>query len=110
MLDVARALKERKAARIYAFSTFGLFTNGLERFDECYKDGTISKIITTNVTYQTPELLGREWYESADLSKYIALLIDNLNHDVSISSILDPTDRIQSRIEEYKLKHTIDER
>ncbi len=110
MIDVAKELKRRNARRVFCMCTFGLFTNGLERFDECYKDGTISKIITTNVTYQTPELLGREWYESADLSKYIALLIDNLNHDVSISSILDPTDRIQSRIEEYKLNHTIDER
>ena len=78
-------------------------------FDECYENGIIEKVITTNLTYQMPELLAREWYASADLSKYIALLIDHLNHDASISDILDQTERIQARINEYKEKHTISE-
>ena len=109
MLDVAKQLKARKARRVYCMCTFGLFTNGLEIFDEAYKDGTIEKVITTNLTYQMPELLAKEWYASADLSKYIALLIDHLNHDASISDILDQTERIQARINEYKEKHTITE-
>lgn len=107
MLDVAKQLKDRKANRVYCMSTFGLFTSGLEVFDDCYKKGIIEKVITTNLTYQTPELLSREWYASADLSKYIALLIDHLNHDASISDLLDQTERIQTRINEYKVKHTI---
>lgn len=110
MIDVARELKRRKAKRVFCMCTFGLFTGGLERFDKCYEDGIISRIITTNLTYQTPELLSREWYVSSDMSKYIALLIDNLNHDVSISSILDPTERIRARIAEYKQTHTIVEK
>ena len=107
MRDVAKQLKDRKANRVYCMSTFGLFTSGLEVFDDCYKKGIIEKVITTNLTYQTPELLSREWYASADLSKYIALLIDHLNHDASISDLLDQTERIQTRINEYKVKHTI---
>lgn len=107
MLDVAQQLKERKANRVYCMCTFGLFTSGLEVFDDCYQKGIIEKVITTNLTYQTPELLSREWYASADLSKYIALLIDHLNHDASISDLLDQTERIQTRINEYKVKHTI---
>lgn len=109
MLDVARHMKKRGANRVYCMSTFGLFTNGLEIFDECYKEGVIEKVITTNLTYQMPELLARDWYASADLSKYIALLIDHLNHDASISDLLDQTERIQARINEYKVKHTISE-
>ncbi len=109
MLDVARQLKSRKAHRIYCMSTFGLFTSGLEIFDKSYEEGLFEKVITTNVTYQSPELLSRPWYASADLSKYIALLIDHLNHDASISDLLDQTDRIHARITEYKEKHTITE-
>ena len=109
MLDVAKQLKNRKARRVYCMCTFGLFTNGLELFDQYYKDGIIEKVITTNLTYQPKDLLSREWYASADLSKYIALLIDHLNHDASISDILDQTERIQARINEYKVKHTITE-
>lgn len=102
MIDVAKELKVRKARRVFAIATYGLFTNGLAEFDKCYEEGIISKVISTNLTYQTPELMEREWYESSDLSKYIALLIDHLNHDASISQILNPTERIQNRIEEYK--------
>lgn len=107
MLDVARQLKMRKAKRVFALATFGLFTAGLEVFDKAYEDGIIDKVITTNVTYQNPELFSREWYDSADMSKYIAILIDHLNHDASISDLLDPSERIQARISEYKEKHTI---
>lgn len=107
MLDVARQLKERKARRVYALATFGLFTNGLEIFDKAYEDGIIEKVITTNLTYQMPELFDRKWYGSADLSKYIATLIDHLNHNASISTLLDQSERIQARIQEYKEFGTI---
>lgn len=109
MLDVAKQLKARKAKRVYCLCTFGLFTSGLEVFDKAKEDGIIEKVITTNLTYQTPELLSRDWYISADMSKYIALLIDHLNHDASISTLLDPTDRINDRIAEYREHHTIRE-
>jgi ribose-phosphate pyrophosphokinase len=102
MLDVARALKDRKASRIYAFSTFGLFTSGLDKFDEAYKEGIIDRVLTTNLVYQAPELLSREWYISCDMSKYIAYLIDTLNHDASISDLLNPVERINNIIERYR--------
>ncbi len=109
MFDVAKELKRRKAKRIFCFSTFGLFTKGLDKFDEYYEKGIIYKVFTTNLTYQTPELLQKEWYVNTDMSKYIALIIDTLNHDSSISPLLDPMDRIKSRIEEYKVKRTIED-
>lgn len=109
MLDVAKQLKNRKAKRVFCVSTFGLFTAGLELFDNAKKEGIIEKVITTNLTYRTEELLSRDWYITADMSKYIALLIDHLNHDASISEILDPSDRIQDRIAEYRKSHTIRE-
>jgi ribose-phosphate pyrophosphokinase len=102
MIDVAKQLKERKAKRVFCLSTFGLFTNGLQRFDEAFEQGLIHRVITTNLTYQNPDLFDREWYVSADVSKYIALIIDNMNHDASISEILNPTERIKRRVEEYK--------
>ncbi len=102
MLDVAYELKKRKARRIFVCATFGLFTNGLKRFDEAYKEGLIYRIITTNLIYQTDELLSRPYYISADMSKYIAILIDTLNHDQSISDLLDPTDRIRKILKKYK--------
>ena len=101
MLDVARALKDRKASRIYAFSTFGLFTSGLDAFDKAYEEGLIDKVFTTNLIYQSPELLSRDWYVSCDMSKYIAYLIDTLNHDASISDLLNPVERINNIIERY---------
>ena len=104
MLDVAKQLKARGAGRIFVFSTFGLFTSGLERFDQAYEQGLISKICTTNTVYQTPELLSREWYVSCDMSKYIALLIDTLNHDGSISDLLEPYERINKFVAQYKAK------
>ena len=101
MLDVARELKRRKAGRIFVASTFGLFTNGLEKFDKAYEEGLIYRVLTTNLVYQPKELLEREYYISADMSKYIALLIDTLNHDGSISGLLSPTDKIHAILEEY---------
>ena len=102
MLDVAKQLKDRKANRIFAASTFGLFTNGLEKFDAAYEQGILDGVLTTNLIYQTPELLERPWYINCDLSKYIALIIDTLNHDGSISDILNPSGRIQNIVEKYK--------
>ena len=98
MIDVATELKKRKANRIFVVATFGLFTNGLERFDEAVADGTIYKVVTTNLTYQTPELLAKPYYINCDLSKYIAYIIDTLNHDSSISDLLNPYDRIQRQV------------
>ncbi len=102
MLEVAGELKKRKAGRIFVFSTFGLFTNGLEKFDEYYDKGIITKVLTTNLVYQPEELLKREWYISCDLSKYIAYIIDTLNHDSSISDLLVPSERIQNIVARYK--------
>ena len=102
ILDVATELKRRKAKRIFAAATFGLFTNGMEKFDKAYEDGIISGILTTNLIYQTPELLSKPYYINCDMSKYIALIIDTLNHDGSISSILSPNERIQHVIQKYK--------
>ena len=101
ILDVARQLKQRKAKRIFAAATFGLFTNGLDKFDKAYEEGTIDAILTTNLIYQTPELLERPYYINCDMSKYIALMIDTLNHDGSISSILNPIDRIHNVVDNY---------
>ena len=102
VLEVAAGLKERKAGKIFICATFGLFTNGLERFDKAYENGLIDGVITTNLIYQTPELLSREWYIDCDMSKYIAYLIDTLNHDTSISDLLNPNERIQSVVARYK--------
>ena len=105
MIDVATELKKRNANRIFVVSTFGLFTNGLERFDKAVADGTIYKVVTTNLTYQTPELLSRPYYINCDMSKYIAYIIDTLNHDSSISDLLNPYDRIQKLVSKYKKEH-----
>lgn len=102
MIDVATELKKRKANRIFVVATFGLFTNGLERFDKAVADGTIYKVLTTNLTYQTPELLAKPYYINCDMSKYIAYIIDTLNHDSSISDLLNPYDRIQRLVAKYK--------
>nr|WP_300325213.1 ribose-phosphate pyrophosphokinase [uncultured Anaerostipes sp.] len=102
MIDVARQLKSRNARRVFCLSTFGLFTNGLDVFDQAIEEGVIEKVITTNLTYQTPELLERDWYVSADVGKYVALLIDTLNHDASISDLLNPTDRIKEYLAKYE--------
>ena len=100
--EVARELKKRKAGRVFIAATFGMFTNGLEQFDRYYEDGLIDRILTTNLIYQTPELLSREYYISVDMSKYIALLIDSINHDSSISEILEPTARVRRALERHR--------
>ncbi len=102
MIDVATELKKRKANRIFVVATFGLFTNGLEKFDKAVAEGLIYKVVTTNLTYQTPELLSRDYYINCDMSKYIAYIIDTLNHDASISDLLDPYDRIERLVKKYK--------
>ncbi len=107
MLDVARQLKSRKANRIFAASTFGLFTNGMEIFDKAYEEGLISRVLTTNLIYQTPELLEKPYYISCDMSKYIALIIDTLNHDASLSEVLSPLSRITNIVNKYNAGETI---
>ncbi|MDF2610270.1 MAG: hypothetical protein K0R92_1744 [Lachnospiraceae bacterium] len=102
MLDVAKELKSRNAGRIFVCSTFGLFTNGFDKFDEAYEQGLIYRVLTTNLVYQPEELLKKEYYINVDMSKYIALLIDTLNHDNSISQLLSPTERIQNLLNRYK--------
>ena len=104
MIDVATELKRRKANRIFVASTFGLFTNGLKKFDEAYKSGLIYRVMTTNLVYQPQELLEREYYINVDMSKYIALLIDTLNHDCSIAEYLNPTERIEKILKKYHQK------
>ena len=102
MIEVATELKRRKAKRIYAAATFGLFTNGMDKFDKAYEDGVLTGILTTNLIYQSPELLSRPYYINCDMSKYIALLVDTLNHDGSISTLLNPNERIQHVLQEYR--------
>ena len=99
MIDVASELKKRGASRVFCATTFGLFTNGFDKFDEAYEKGIIDKILTTNLVYQPDELLSKPWYINVDMSKYMALLIDTLNHDSSISDLLNPVDRIQKRVQ-----------
>lgn len=102
ILDVARQLKKRNAKRIFIAASFGLFTNGFEVIDRAYEEGVFDRILTTNLVYQSPELLSKPYYINCDLSKYIAYIIDTLNHDTSISDLLDPNERIQTLVGEYK--------
>ena len=106
MIDVASELKKRGASRVFCATTFGLFTNGFDKFDEAYEKGIIDKILTTNLVYQPDELLSKPWYINVDMSKYMALLIDTLNHDSSIIDLLNPVDRIQKRVKEYNERYT----
>lgn len=101
ILDAAKELKRRKANRIFVAATFGLFTNGLDKFDEAYEKGIFHRILTTNLIYQTPELLTKPWYINVDMSKYIALIIDTMNHDNSISQLLNPVERIHNILKKY---------
>ena len=105
MIDVAAELKRRKAKRVFCATTFGLFTNGFKKFDEAYENGVIDRVLTTNLVYQPEELLSKPWYINVDMSKYMALLIDTLNHDSSISDLLNPVDRIQKRVKEYNERY-----
>jgi ribose-phosphate pyrophosphokinase len=107
MLDVAKELKRRKARKVFVCATFGLFTNGLAEFDKYYEEGLIDRVLTTDLIYQKPELLERPYYVDVSMGKYLALLIDALNHDVSISHLLNPADRIQTLVERYKREQEI---
>lgn len=102
ILEVARELKAHKARNIYMCATFGLFTNGIEKFDEAYEEGVFTKLITTNLIYQTPELLSKPYYVGCDMSKFIALLIDALNHDASMGPLLNPSARIRKVVDKFK--------
>lgn len=104
MLDLAYELKKKKAGRIFAYATYAIFTNGLEKFDKAYKDGIIDGVFGTNLTYRTPELLSREWFHEVDVSKYIAYFIEAINHDVSISKIIDPHEKIENLLKSYGMK------
>lgn len=102
LLDVAKQLKEKGAKRIFNFATFGLFTDAFDKFDQAYKDGLIDRIFTTNLVYRTPELLAKEWYVEVNMCKYVAYIIDTLNHDDTISNLLDPAKRIHKLVEKHK--------
>ena len=102
MLEVAALLKKRGAAKIFMCATFGLFTNGLERFDQAYENGDFDRLLTTNLVYQTDELLQRKYYVNCDMSKYVALIIDTLNHDASISKLLNPVERITKLLAKHQ--------
>lgn len=102
ILDVARLLKKRHAKRVFCCVSYGLFTHGFSEFDKAYEEGIIERVYTTNLIYQPKELLKRKWYGSVNMGQYVALLIDYLNHDYSISSLLTPTDRINRFVSRYK--------
>lgn len=102
MIDVSKELKKRKAARVFVFSTFGLFTEGFDRFDKAYEEGIVEGVFTTNLIYSKPELLEKPWYHQVDMSKYVALLINELNAEHSISELLNPIKRIERILEKYK--------
>jgi ribose-phosphate pyrophosphokinase len=101
IIDLARELKKRKANRIFAGCTFALFTNGLDPFEKAYRDGLIDRVISTNLTYRNPELAKTKWFVEADMSKYISYIIATLNHDRSLSKLLNPYDRIHALIKRY---------
>ncbi len=104
MLDLAYALKEKKAGRIFTYATYAIFTNGLDKFDKAYNNGIIDGVFGTNLTYRTPELLSRPWFHEVDVSKYIAYFIEAINHDVSISKIIDPHTKIENLLKKYGMK------
>ena len=104
MLDIAYELKKRKAKRIIAYATYPIFTNGLDKFDKAYEEGMIDYVFGTNLTYRTPELLSRPWFHDVDVSKYIAYFIAALNHDVSISAVIDPHEKIKALLKKYNVK------
>ena len=104
MLDVAKQIKERGANRVFVFTTFGLFTEGMAKFDEYYEKGFIDRIITTNLTYLPQETLDKPYFTCADMSKFIALIIDSLNHDTPIGTVLDPSDKIHNLLEKHNAK------
>ncbi len=104
MLDLAYNLKKKGAARIFTYATYAIFTNGLEKFDEAYENGIIGGVLGTNLTYRSPELLSRPWFHEVDVSKYIAYFIEAINHEVSISKILDPHAKIDALLKKHGMK------
>jgi len=104
MLDVAKKIKERGANRVFVFTTFGLFTDGMAKFDDYYENGYIDRIITTNLTYLPQETLDKPYFTCADMSKFIALIIDSMNHDTPIGTVLDPSDKIHKLLEKHNAK------
>ena len=102
LIDVAQQIKEKGAKRIFAFTTFGLFTDGLDKFDKAYADGIFDRIFTTNLVYRRPELHSREWYVEVNMCKYVSYLIDTLNHDETISELLNPVKRIHNLMDKHK--------
>ena len=104
MLDVAKKLKERGAGRVFVCTTFGLFTEGFDKFDDYYEKGYINKVITTNLTYLPSVVNEKPYFVTADMSKFLALIIDSLNHDVTIGKVLNPTDRIHALLEKHNIK------
>lgn len=102
MLDIAIELKKRNAKQFFAYATYGLFTNGLESFDKAYEQGMIDAVFSTNLTYRTPELLQRPWYKEVDVSKYLAYFIASINHNTSISTVIDPHEKIKTLLAEHK--------
>ena len=105
ILDITEKLKQHGAKRIFVFTAFGLFCNGLEKYDEAYKNKQITKVFTTNLIYRTEELKSRDWYKEVDMSKYISLLIDTINHDESIKPLLEPAARIEKLLKDFKNKN-----
>ena len=101
VIDVCKQLKDKGAKRIFVFASFGLFCNGLENMDKAYEEGLFSKIFTTNLVYRTPELLQREWYGEVNMCKYVAYIIDTLNHDRTISHLLDQSKKIHIKLDQY---------
>ncbi|EJW92408.1 ribose-phosphate pyrophosphokinase, partial [gut metagenome] len=104
MLDIGYELKKRGAKNIYCNATYGIFTNGLKSFDKAYEDGIISGVFCTNLTYRKPELLAREWFHEVDVSKYIAYFVAAINHDMSVSNIIDPHAKIEILLKRYGIK------
>ncbi len=102
LIDVATQIKERGAKRVFAFTTFGLFTDGFDKFDKAYADGIIDKVFTTNLVYRRPELHTKEWYVEVNMCKYVSYIIDTLNHDETISELLNPIKRIHNLLDKHK--------
>ena len=105
ILEIESLLKKRGAGRIFICATFGLFTDGLEKFDQAHKEGIFDRLLTTNLIYQAPELVSKSYYINCDMSKYIALIIDTLNHDMSVSHLLNPVDRIKRCVGNYMAQY-----
>lgn len=102
MLDIAREVHKRKAKRFFAYATYSIFTNGLEQFDKAYEEGLLDAVFGTNLTYRSPELLKREWFKEVDVSKYLAYFIASLNHDTSVSAVIDPIEKINALLQEHR--------